>query len=92
VVTQNLARALRSKGEPARAEQAYRDALSEWESIAMDENQVQGSHLVIGSLHAGLGDLYFDPDRLDEAQQHDEQAIFMANSSCATASSPRTAW
>lgn len=75
VVTQNRARALRKKGKLGEAEEVYDLALSNWETIALDEGQVQGSHLVIASLHAGLGDLYFDQNRLTEARAQYEDAI-----------------
>jgi len=39
---------------------------------------VQGSHLVIASLHAGLGDLHFDQNRFTDAKKQYEEAIQMA--------------
>ncbi len=78
VVTQNRARAQRNKGNLDEAEKIYDQALSTWETLAMDERQIQGSHLIIASLHAGLGDLHYDQERFTDAKEQYEEAIFMA--------------
>lgn len=78
--SQNVARALIRVGDFAEAERLYNHALAVWEQNARKRKQVEKTHLVIASVHAGLGDLYVKQNRLDDAKTQYEKAISLAES------------
>jgi tetratricopeptide (TPR) repeat protein len=80
VVSQNIAKALMKRGKLSEAERLYDHALAVWETNARKKRQVEKTHLVIASLHAGLADLYVRQHRLDEAKKKYDKAISLAES------------